>query len=65
MKHNDGAGATKAKSGKNAQSIVRSAGMSACMSACASSTRSRHKGSSKHNHWEAPSCGWGDDNVRT
>lgn len=61
--NNDGKGATQAKGGDLVKALSRPAGMSATMSAMESRTRSRHAGTGKHNKWEGPSCGWGDDKV--
>ncbi len=60
MMNNDGAGATRTKSGLWACAIVRSAGYNKTESAMGNRTRSRHTGGSIHNKWTAvPGSGTG------
>lgn len=58
--NNDGSGAIKPKSGDNLAAINRAAGMAQALGAVTNKTRSGHKGSSKHNHYEG--CGGYGDN---
>lgn len=58
MKHghnNTAAGGIKPKTGDNAVAINRMAGMNQAVNAIQNKTRSRYKGSDKHNHYEG--CG--------
>lgn len=58
--NNDTPGSIKGKSGDNLAAINRSKGMAQAEAAVANKTRSGHKGSSKHNHYEG--CGGYGDN---
>jgi len=61
----EGAGAAQAKTGENKKAIDRSTGMSSTLEAMGSKTRSGHPASSTNNLWQAPSLGYGDDNIKT
>jgi hypothetical protein len=63
-KHTEGAGAAQPITGKNKDALDRESGYSKTISALESRTASQHKGTSKHDNWEGPMCGWGDDNVK-
>ena len=58
-------GGAQAKTGKNRQALSRPAGMSATIDAMGSKTRSGHPASEKNNQWQAPSLGYGSDNIHT
>jgi len=61
----EGAGAAQAKTGKNREALSRPVGMSACMEAMGNKTRSGHPATEKNNLWQAPSLGYGSDNIKT
>jgi hypothetical protein len=59
-KNNAEVGATKPKGGKHGVPLSRKAGMAQAVDAIGNKTRSRYKGSSKHNHYEGCS-GYGEN----
>ena len=59
-KNNADVGGIKPKSGMHYTPLCRKAGMAQCMDVVGSRTRSRYKGSGKHNHYEGAS-GYGDN----
>lgn len=59
-----GAGAAKAKGGKNRQALNRGAGYAATMAACESKVRSQHTGSSRNNLWQGKGDNAGNDNLK-
>lgn len=64
-KHTEACGGAQAKTGDNRKSLDRSAGMSSTIDAMGSKTRSGHPATSTNNHYQAPSLGYGDDNIKT
>lgn len=63
--HCDAIGGAQAKTGDNRKALERSSGMSATLDAMGSKTRSGHPATSTNNHYQAPSLGYGDDNIKT
>ena len=58
-------GGAQAKTGDNRTALSRPAGMSHTLAALGGKTRSGHPATATNNHYQAPSLGYGDDNIKT
>lgn len=58
-------GGAQAKTGDNRKALSRPSGMSSTLEAMGSKTRSGHPATATNNHYQSPSLGYGEDNIKT